>query len=326
MNRPLKHPSGSIAGDGVPSARRSQVPLRLASFFNGLTLVAILLAGGVWIYSLGTNSENLQIPIVSSPEGSMRVAPDDPGGHLADNQGLSVNEVIERGAAVISSDLTFAPEPLGLVEEDLPMGRLRGIESTPTTKAGQNTTDTTTRQLNLQTADTIKLNAHADLPVGLGSVDEGFLIGDSEPKDSIVQSTNDVKAVVSPTVSGVSLSVRPNLRPQELRLPPPTSSPERVALSTETLEVLPEDVPIGTNVVQLGAFSSADVARNEWSRLHSSFGAYMGGKKRIVQFAEGGGRTFYRLRALGFSDLSDARRFCSVLVAEGAECIPVVTR
>jgi hypothetical protein len=32
------------------------------------------------------------------------------------------------------------------------------------------------------------------------------------------------------------------------------------------------------------------------------------------------------LRALGFEDLADARRFCSALVAEKAECIPVVTR
>ena len=37
--------------------------------------------------------------------------------------------------------------------------------------------------------------------------------------------------------------------------------------------------------------------------------------------ATSGGRTFYRLRAMGFEDLSDARRFCSALVAENAECM-----
>ena len=46
----------------------------------------------------------------------------------------------------------------------------------------------------------------------------------------------------------------------------------------------------------------------------------------MIQEAESGGRTFYRLRALGFDDLSDARRFCSVLVAENADCIPVTAR
>jgi hypothetical protein len=29
---------------------------------------------------------------------------------------------------------------------------------------------------------------------------------------------------------------------------------------------------------------------------------------------------------MGFEDLSDARRFCSALVARNADCIPVVTR
>ncbi|MCY4152667.1 MAG: SPOR domain-containing protein [Aestuariivita sp.] len=333
MNPQFKHPKGSIADDGVSSARRKQVSSSPGGFFNRLTLIAILLAGCVWIYSLGTNSENLQIPVVSAPEGPMRVAPEDPGGRLAGNQGLSVNQVIEQGAAVASGDLTFAPEPLGLAAEDLPMGRLRDVESSPSNEERRDTTAKTTRQPNHQTADIIDLNDQADSvaslveeSLSLESVGGGIAIGENEPKDHTVQSTETAESLVSQTVSGVLLSVRPSLRPQELSFPQLNSSPERVALPPETLEVSPEDIPIGTNVVQLGAFSSADVARNEWSRLHSSFGAYMGGKKRIVQFAEGGGRSFYRLRALGFSDLSDARRFCSVLVAEGAECIPVVTR
>ena len=60
--------------------------------------------------------------------------------------------------------------------------------------------------------------------------------------------------------------------------------------------------------------------------LNARFGDYLAGKRRLIQEASSGGRTFYRLRALGFDDLSDARRFCSALVAEGADCIPVVTR
>ncbi len=52
----------------------------------------------------------------------------------------------------------------------------------------------------------------------------------------------------------------------------------------------------------------------------------MNGKDRLIQRAESGGRTFYRLRAMGFDDLADARRFCSALVAEEAACIPVVVR
>jgi hypothetical protein len=83
---------------------------------------------------------------------------------------------------------------------------------------------------------------------------------------------------------------------------------------------------VGSRLAQLGAFESAEVARTEWDRLSTRLGDLLDGKRRVVQRAESGGRTFYRLRVVGFDDLADARRFCSALQAEQAECIPVVTR
>ena len=77
---------------------------------------------------------------------------------------------------------------------------------------------------------------------------------------------------------------------------------------------------------QLGAFESADVARQEWARLEGRFGVYMQDKSRVIQLAQSNGRSFYRLRAMGFVDLNDARRFCSAFKAEGADCIPVQVR
>jgi hypothetical protein len=52
----------------------------------------------------------------------------------------------------------------------------------------------------------------------------------------------------------------------------------------------------------------------------------MAGKGRVIEQASIGGSSFYRLRAEGFRDLADARRFCAALVAEDAECIPVAAR
>ena len=99
-----------------------------------------------------------------------------------------------------------------------------------------------------------------------------------------------------------------------------------LAANAGTRDVDPASIPAGTRLAQLGAFESAEVAAREWSRLSGRFGDYLDGKDRVIQKAESGGRTFYRLRAMGFSDLADARRFCAALVAERAECIPVVTR
>ncbi|MFZ8875361.1 MAG: SPOR domain-containing protein, partial [Paracoccaceae bacterium] len=52
----------------------------------------------------------------------------------------------------------------------------------------------------------------------------------------------------------------------------------------------------------------------------------MAERSRVIQRADRGGRIFYRLRADGFADLNDARRFCALLVASNADCIPVTVR
>ena len=56
------------------------------------------------------------------------------------------------------------------------------------------------------------------------------------------------------------------------------------------------------------------------------FPAYLENRGRIIESATAGGRTFYRLRAHGFQDEPEARRFCSVFLADNADCIPVLIR
>ena len=92
------------------------------------------------------------------------------------------------------------------------------------------------------------------------------------------------------------------------------------------IDVAPESLPMGTRLVQLGAFDSPEEARAEWDRLARRFAPLMDGRGRVVQQAESGGRSFFRLRAHGFAEEADARQFCAALVAENATCIPVLLR
>jgi hypothetical protein len=78
--------------------------------------------------------------------------------------------------------------------------------------------------------------------------------------------------------------------------------------------------------VQFGAYDSPEIAREQWTKLAARFSEYLDDKDRVIEEATSGGRVFYRLRAHGFEDLSESRRFCAALVAEGADCIPVVSR
>jgi hypothetical protein len=88
-------------------------------------------------------------------------------------------------------------------------------------------------------------------------------------------------------------------------------------------EVDPATLTPGTRLVQFGTFDTAEEARAAWTALQGRFGELMTEKAIVVQPAESGGRTFYRLRAHGFEGEDDARRFCSAFVAQDATCIPV---
>ncbi len=132
------------------------------------------------------------------------------------------------------------------------------------------------------------------------------------------------KVVALPGVPARSL--RPRLRPENLDLSTLSSASASAPARTEVAEADPGTLPPGTRLVQLGAYESAEVARAEWGRIAGRFDAYLTGKTRVVERAESGGRVFYRLRAMGFEDLADARRFCAALMAANADCIPVVTR
>jgi hypothetical protein len=135
--------------------------------------------------------------------------------------------------------------------------------------------------------------------------------------------------IVQPSVPGVAESPRPRARPNDLvtRASASPSTDALLAATQEaTREVAPSDIPAGTRLVQLGAFDTEDVARAEWDTLNGRFAEYLDGKSRVIEQAQSGGKTFYRLRAMGFDDLSEARRLCSALTAAKASCIPVVTR
>jgi hypothetical protein len=56
------------------------------------------------------------------------------------------------------------------------------------------------------------------------------------------------------------------------------------------------------------------------------FPGYLDDKSRVIQQAESGGKTFYRLRALGFENIDDARRFCAAFKSRNVDCVPVLVR
>ncbi|MDT8326830.1 MAG: SPOR domain-containing protein [Roseovarius sp.] len=298
---------------------RANVLVKLTNL-TGAALSLVLIVGvGVWGYKLLVRDVS-GVPVVRAAEGPMRVQPADPGGSAAEHQGLAVNSVAAEGSAAAPADrLVLAPPPLELTLEDVPTEApeiVQQAEATPTAEAGASDPLAARETLQNASLDTLVEQLSAGVPAISGL--EAAPAATPAP---------EVIATPAPVKGGIGTSLRPRVRPAKL-----TSIPEAVALavaaaqSAPSAEVNPETIAVGTRLAQLGAFDSPEVARGEWDRLSAKFGDFLEGKQRVIQRAESGGRTFYRLRAMGFADLGDARRFCSALVAERAECIPVVTR
>lgn len=294
---------------------------KLTNLTGAVVSLALVVGIGVWGYKLLVRDVT-GIPVVRAAVGDMRVRPEEPGGQLAEHQGLSVNNVAVVGASdELAEELRLAPQPTDLAEEDQPMPQVEEASAGPVPQGAEPDAIPAAQDI----ADALESGAIdsivAQLTDGIAPLEDV----EDESSTPVLASVavEDVPALLSG--EGMRVSLRPTVRPRRAAVA--STAPASVTPAVATTEdIAPESLPVGTRLVQLGAFDSPEIARAQWGKLNARFAPFMEGKKRIVMKAKSGGRTFYRLRAQGFEDIGDARRFCSALVAESVDCIPVVTR
>jgi hypothetical protein len=341
--------------ESAPAGRgTSPLQARAGSMVNYLgaaVSLALIVGVAVWGYRIVVRDVT-GVPVVRAMDGPMRQAPETPGGDIALNTGLSVNTIAAMGEAAPPEDrLVLAPPQLGLSEADLeaqPMAEADEVLASAT--AGPEVTEPVALEdegagaLAIATApETVadapqiaetltdeQVQALADsIAAGTAPLTD-LAAGTDAPVEVSVEGVAG-EEMIAASVPGLAQSRRPAARPASLATTVEAAAPPAAADSAPPDAAVPVQVttaaiPSGTNLVQLGAFESPEIAAAEWTRLEGRFADYMAGKDQVIQQATSGGRTFFRLRAMGFTDLSDARRFCSALVAEDAACIPVVVR
>ena len=273
--------------------------------------VALIVGLGFWGWQLWQRDVS-GVPVVRALEGPMRVAPADPGGLASDYQGLSVNRIAEeRGEASLADRVVLAPAPAELnEEEDVAMAALPVPEADPLPVL--ETQPVAAESVEIATVEPSQPVLVEEAPSDAPSATD---LAVAAALDGLV--LEDVTPVVLAAAHVPLTTPRPLVRPASLNT-------TAIATDSTTGDLDAATIPAGTRLVQLGAFGSPEDARVEWANALANFGDYMTGKERVIQKAHTGGRDFYRLRAFGFSDLADARRFCAVLVSDGANCIPVV--
>ncbi len=290
---------------------------RLVNGAGAVCSVALVLGLGIWGYQLAVRDVS-GVPVMRALAGPMRVAPADPGGDQASNQGLSVNAVAATGTSEpVADQLTLAPRPVELQADDVAgLGKMVSGDAQQTDLVPVSLSITGHASPGSLTAAEV-----APLEEGAGT---GALV-DVESGAIVDVANADPEMVATPAVAH---SLRPQARPASLVVAS-ASGPvnvETVSAPGPVTEIDPATLIVGTRLAQLGAFDTPDLARAKFTELQSQFGELMAGKAMVIQSAQSGGRTFFRLRAHGFEGDDDARRFCAVLQAENADCIPVAQR
>lgn len=343
-------------GYSPPRPGRYQRVINLAGAATSLALVVGL---GLWGYKLAVRDVT-GVPVVRAALEPMRVAPQNPGGTVADYQGLAVNDIAAEGTAAPPPDrLVLAPRPVELSLED-GAGLTAPVDAAPGTDSATAAPAPVTAAPDLAMAeeptadlpatplpdtDAAPLDATAPL-IPEAAIDEAVTaalaeaLADGTPALSeLADDPSDLATLAAEPEAeapegAITRSPRPQRRgdgaaitaPEAAPEAAPDATPEAAPVAASATEVDPATLTAGTRLIQLGAFDTADQARDEWLRLQGKFGALLTGKSLVVEAATSGGSTFYRLRALPFESEDDARRLCTALLPDHDNCIPVTQR
>ena len=281
---------------------------RMVNIAGAVCSVSLVLGLAVWGYKLAVRDVS-GVPVMRAMAGPMRMAPNDPGGDQASNQGLSVNAVAAMGSPQpMAEQLTLAPRAV-----ELQAGDTAGlIRTAANAKAAPGPIKTVKLQLGGTAVPGMAVKDTAVAPL----VEDGG-------GTTTVDGTQTGAAVVDATATQ---GMRPRARPAGLAAAAVPVHVQTVSAPAPATEIDPATIVVGTKLAQLGAFDTPELAREKFASLQMQFGDLMTAKAMVIQQAQSGGQTFYRLRAHGFSNEEDARRFCAALQAQNADCIPVAQR
>ncbi len=333
---------------GVP-AQDQMAPGRMQSYVNiagALTSLVLVIGLGVWGYKLAVRDVS-GIPVVRAMAGPMRIAPQEPGGEIAAHVGLSVNEIAaEGGAAPLPEKMVLAPKPLDLAAEDTPgeatvakasaapadavtpvlasLPRAASTDGTVAPLVPQVPVEQVTETPALDEGTAPDVEAATDAVNDTPAAADSAVALEDAVNGALAEALGGSAAASDSNSSGLTASIRPQRRPEGDGSDQSAASKQATKPATAVLDVA--SITPGSRLVQLGAFDDEAGAKAEWTKLQTQFGDLIAPKSMVLQTATAGGRTFVRLRAFGFDDDADARRFCAALLAENATCIPVVQR
>lgn len=288
---------------------------RLVNLVGAVLSVALVVGVGVWSYRLMVRDVT-GVPVIRALAGPIRVSPEDPGGRQAAYQGLAVNTVAAQGgAAGTAQTIALAPAAVGLTDEDRSSAALAARSQPPIAAPAAISGPATAQaaapvpQTQLAGAEPLQI-----LPASVPGIARSPI---PRPRNAIAVAAVASRPAAAPVAVPGTQDAQAEQLLQELvtRLGAP-----------RVTDIDPGSLTAGTRLVQLGVYDDEGTARAAWESITARFPSFLENRGRIVEPASSGGRVFYRLRAAGFADEPEARRFCTMLLAENVDCIPTLIR
>ncbi len=314
---------------------------------GALLSVGLLLGIVYWSFMLGQR-EATEVPVIRAMAGLPRILPDDPGGAVADYQGLEVNSVLgsdESGR--IDTETTLAPESGALSAEDRPMSTLAEMARNEAEDTARATAEALA-EIASATAEPVRVPPSTVLV----EVD-GNAVPLSEVRDPTAPQRVQASSMLVETTEGLPDEDATEPEPVEnaqgmttpLRRPASIGSqnisetiddlilmlePEEGDTSEDMVPLLrpsrqfgnPTILP-GDALVQLGAYNTLEDANAAWQRLRAENSDLLGGLNRFIETTESAGNTLYRLRAAGLNGVDENLALCAALQPRGVDCIAV---
>ena len=245
----------------------------------------------IWGFSLNV-SENAEIPVVKAKIKEARIISENPGGQIINYQGLSVNNVQEQGAAQVTAKrILLAPKPVELKEKDLAITEI---------KKNDNLDDLGNTMIN-QPKKTIVLK-------------------ETEEDKQLTDDSNKLSALALDRSRKPWAREMLNSKNTEKALE--IAEVEIAEVEITEVEITEAKIKRGTNLVQLGSYSTRKEAQEAWASFLKRNGTIFKNKKRSIQKFDSS-RYPFRLRASGFTTLDDSRDFCILLRGLIPTCLPM---
>ena len=271
--------------------------IRRTLIWIGLILsISIFVFLIIWGFSLNV-SENAEIPVVKAKIKEARIISENPGGQIINYQGLSVNNVQEQGAAQVTAKrILLAPKPVELKEKDLAITEIKKTD---------NLDDLGNTMIN-QPKKTIVLK----------ETEEDKQLTDDSNKLSALALDRSRKPWAREMLNSKNTETVLEIAEVEI------AEVEITEVEITEVKITEPKIKRGTNLVQLGSYSTRKEAQEAWASFLKRNGTIFKNKKRSIQKFDSS-RYPFRLRASGFTTLDDSRDFCILLRGLIPTCLPM---